>query len=344
VSKALPHFHRRLRELCLIAALATVSACAGGYRLAPSTSALSNSSAAVNWLVPSAADDGRVLARWRAGVGQPLVASSSRTTASGDVDGLTIVSWNVALGAGDVAELFNRVQRERPTHAIVLLIQEAYRGGVEVPLTPLNAAFAARIAGTDGREIDDVAKALDLWAYYVPSMRNGPPGISDQDRGNAILSTIPLADLMAIELPFERQRRVAVAATVHGTGAKGEPWALRVASVHLDNMAGLSRGYVGGEYARMRQARGLRDAFRGSDPLILAGDFNTWFGFRDGAYVETARAFPQTRVIDGRRTFMGLLRLDHVFYRLPEGWRAEVHRAESALGSDHHALITTITF
>ena len=344
MSKALPHFHRRLRELCVIAALATVSACAGGYRLAPSTSALSNSSATINWLVPAAADDGRVLARWRAGVGQPLVASSSRTTASGDVDGLTIVSWNVALGAGDVAELFNRVRRERPTHAIVLLIQEAYRGGVEVPLTPLNAAFAARIAGTHGREIDDVAEALDLWTYYVPSMRNGPPGISDQDRGNAILSTIPLADLTAIELPFERQRRVAVAATVHGTGAKGEPWALRVASVHLDNMAGLSRGYVGGEYARMRQARGLRDAFPGSGPLILAGDFNTWFGFRDGAYVETARAFPQTRVTDGRRTFMGLLRLDHVFYRLPEGWRAEVHRAESALGSDHHALIATITF
>lgn len=343
MSKSLPHFHRRLRELCLIGALATVSACAGNYRLAPAAAALSDSAAAVSWLVPSAVDDGRVLARWRAGVGQPLIASSSRT-ASSSVDGLTIVSWNVALGAGDVGDLFTRVQRDRPTHAIVLLVQEAYRGGLEVPLNPLNAAFAARIRGAEGREIGDVANALNLWAYYVPSMRNGPPGISDQDRGNAILSTMPLADLTAIELPFERQRRVAVSATVRGTGSAGDAWTLRVASVHLDNMAGLSRGYLGGEYARIRQARGLRDAFPGSDPLILAGDFNTWFGFRDGAYLETARAFPQTRVTDDRRTFMGVLRLDHVFYRLPEGWHAEVRRADSALGSDHHPLITTISF
>lgn len=343
MSKSLPLFLRRRRELCLIAALVTTTACAGNYRLSPAAAASFARSSDVSWFAPSASSDARVLAQWRAGVGEPLVAASSRRPTSAAIDGLTVVSWNIALGAGDVADLFHRLQRERPTHEIVLLIQEAYRGGLDAPLASLNAAFASRIRGATGREIDDVAKALDLWAYYVPSMRNGAPGLSDQDRGNAILSTIPLTDLTAIELPFERQRRVAVAATVRGTRS-GDPWALRVASVHLDNMAGLSRGYIGGEYARMRQARGLRDAFTGTDPLILAGDFNTWFGFRDGAYRETSRAFPQTRVTDERRTFMGLLRLDHVFYRLPQAWRADVRRAESALGSDHHALITTITF
>ena len=45
-------------------------------------------------------------------------------------------------------------------------------------------------------------------------MRNGRPPQTDEDRGNAILSTEPLADLTAIELPFEQQRRVAVAATL----------------------------------------------------------------------------------------------------------------------------------
>ena len=344
MSNLLRHPRRRLRKLCLLVLLLTTSACASGYRLAPAAAAFSDASVGVSWLTPSQDGDARTLARWRAGVGPPLVASSTRTAPARSFEGITIVSWNIALGAGDVADLFRRMERERPNHAVVLLLQEAFRSSDDVPRAPLNAAFAGRIRGASGREIDDIARALDLWMYYVPSMRNGAPGLSNEDRGNAILSTIPLEHLVAIELPFERQRRVAVAATVGGQHANGESWRLRVASVHLDNMAGLSRGWIGGEYARVRQARGLRDALSGSDPLILAGDFNTWFGFGDAAYVETARAFPQTHVTDQRRTFLGLMRLDHVFYRLPSTWRAQVRRAESAHGSDHHPLITTLNF
>ena len=339
------HHQRRLRELCLLAVLAPFAgACAGNYRLAPATAAFSDPSIGVTWLTPALADDSRVLAQWRSAVGQPLVAASTRPAGAVPLDGLTIVSWNIALGAGDVLALFRQAQREHPTHAIVLLLQEAFRGGDDVPLTPLNSAFAARIRGASGREIDDLARALNLWMYYVPSMRNGAPGLSNEDRGNAILATIPLDQLVAIELPFERQRRVAVAATIRGKTPDGTPWSLRVASAHLDNMAGVRRGWIGAEYARIRQARGLREALRGNDPLVLGGDFNTWFGFADAAYKETASAFPQTRVSDERRTFLGLLRLDHVFYRLPGGWRAEVRRAEGAFGSDHHPLITTVEF
>ncbi len=345
MSNYLRHPQRRLRELSLLAILiTTTSACAGSYRLAPAAAAFSDAALGVNWLTPSDGADGRTLARWRAGVGRPLVAASSRATESPRVDGLTIVSWNIALGAGDVDRIFRRVQQEHPTHAVVLLLQEAFRSGDDIPRTPLNAAFAGRIRGASEREIDDLARSLNLWMYYVPSMRNGAPGIANEDRGNAILSTVPLENLVAIELPFERQRRVAVAATVRGQDGDGAPWALRVASVHLDNMAGWSRGYIGGEYARIRQVRGLRDALHGADPLVLGGDFNTWFGFGDGAYREIAKAFPQTRVTDQRRTFMGLLRLDHVFYRLPSRWRADVRRDDSALGSDHYPLVTTITF
>ena len=347
MSNLLRHPHRRLRELCLLVLLvATTTGCASNYQVAPAAAALSDASSgvSVSWLTPSLETDARTLARWRAGVGQPLVASSNRPTASKSIEGVTIVSWNIALGAGDVAEVFKRLEQARPNHVVVLLLQEAFRAGGDVPRSPLNAAFAGKLRCATGREIDDLARALDLWMYYVPSMRNGAPGISDEDRGNAILSTIPLEDLVAIELPFERQRRVAVAATVRGRNNEGEPWKLRLASVHLDNMAGLSRGWIGGEYARVRQARGLREALGGSDPLVLAGDFNTWFGFSDAAYVETARAFPQTRVTDQRRTFMGLMRLDHVFYRLPTTWRADVRRADTAHGSDHHPLITTIAF
>ena len=345
MSNILRHSQRRLRKLYLVLVLVTMTgACAGNHRLAPSSGVLSDAALGVSWLTPALDGDLQTLARWRAGVGRPLVAASTAQAEPAPVDGLTIVSWNIALGAGDVAAMFRRVQKERPTHGIVLLLQEAFRSGDDIPHAPLNAAFAGRIRGTSAREIDDLARALNLWMYYVPSMRNGAPGIADEDRGNAILSTVPLEDLVAIELPFERQRRVAVAATVQGRGADGSNWKLRVASVHLDNMAGLSRGYIGGEYARIRQARGLRDALQDANPLVLAGDFNTWFGFGDGGYREIAKAFPQTRVTDQRRTFMGLLRLDHVFYRLPAGWHADVRRDETALGSDHHPLITNITF
>ena len=309
--------------------------------MAPAVAPLSES-AGIAWLTSQDASDAATLARWRRAVGQPIVVQQAPRPVSSR--GLVVVSWNIALGSGDVASLFQSVQREHPGQDVVLLLQEAFRGGPEVPHAPEHGEFARQIRGVDEREIDEVASALGLSLVYVPSMRNGAPGLSDEDRGNAILSTLPLEDIVAIELPFERQRRVAVAATVRGRNANGDTWHLRVASAHLDNMAGPSRAWIGAEYGRQRQARGLRTALDGSEPLLLGGDFNTWFGFRDAAYRETAAAFPQTQVTDQRRTFMGLLRLDHVFYRLPSGWRATTRRGESSLGSDHYPLITTVTF
>ena len=49
---------------------------------------------------------------------------------------------------------------------------------------------------------------------YAPSMRNGESAGGGEDRGNAIVSTLPLADPTVIELPLERQRRVVVAASI----------------------------------------------------------------------------------------------------------------------------------
>jgi endonuclease/exonuclease/phosphatase family metal-dependent hydrolase len=174
-------------------------------------------------------------------------------------------------------------------------------------------------------------------------MRNGPPAVSDEDRGNAILSSLPLSDLTAIELPFERQRRVAVAATLSGTSSAGAAWTLRVVSAHLDNVAGMRRLWVAGSgYARARQARALVTCLSDSAPTVLAGDFNTWFGFGDRTYLETARAFHAPPPTDRRATFHGLLRLDHMFFRLPDGWRARSERGSSRFGSDHYPLIATI--
>ena len=196
-------------------------------------------------------------------------------------------------------------------------------------------------------EIESVAERLGLHAYYVPSMRNGAPAASAEDRGNAILSTLPLTDLTAIELPFERQRRVAVAAAVAGVTSTGAPWKVRVVSAHLDNMVGARRLWIaGGEFGRTRQARGLVSALQvqGDDPLVLGADLNSWFGFQDGAYRTAAEAFPETPVTDRRATFHGMLRLDHLFFRLDEGWRAQFARADNAFGSDHYPLLGEIRF
>jgi endonuclease/exonuclease/phosphatase family metal-dependent hydrolase len=301
---------------------------------------------AIQWFAPEDAADAVTLDAWRVSVGPPLHVSGSRATPSA-VAALTLVSWNTALGAGDVERLVADVRRRSPTVPIVLLLQEVYRGGPEVP-TQLSrtAAFASRLKGlrADGRrdDIRTMASALGMSAYYVPSMRNGSPLSSDEDRGNAILSTLPLSHLTAFELPFERQRRVAVGATVAGDSQRGEPWRLRVVSAHLDNMAGLKRLWIGSELGRVRQTRGLVHQLNDGSPIVLGGDFNTWFGFSDQAFRETARIFPDTRVTDRRPTFRGWLRLDHLFFRLPEGWTGKFRRADDRYGSDHHPLIATI--
>jgi endonuclease/exonuclease/phosphatase family metal-dependent hydrolase len=191
--------------------------------------------------------------------------------------------------------------------------------------------------------VEDIARATGLSAYYAPSMRNGSPLDSDEDRGNAILANVRMGDLAAIELPFERQRRVAIAATVGGTLATGEPWSLRLVNAHLDNVVGLRRLWIfGSEHARARQARALVDYLAGTDTALLAGDFNTWFGFADRAYTAAAHAFPEWPATDRRATFRGVLRLDHMFFRLPDGWSATFRRADGRYGSDHFPLVATL--
>jgi len=260
-------------------------------------------------------------------------------------DAITIVSWNTAVGGADVVGFVRSLPAtDRP---LVLLLQEVYREGSAVPSRlDGDAAFAGRLGSLtdlDSRQVEEIGRRLGLAVYYVPSMRNGG-SISDEDRGNAILSNLPLTDLQAMELPFERQRRVAIAATLTGYDTTGEPWRVRVVSTHLDNMAGIKRGWIGAEYGRARQARSLASLLDDGEPTILAGDFNTWFGFSDQAYMEAVRVFPETRVTDRRPTFRGMLRLDHVFYRVAPGWRVEFERAASRYGSDHYPLVGSLRF
>lgn len=302
-----------------------------------------DTSAAVAWFAPVVHRDEESLARWRKSVGPPVTPEAFDDLRPHD--SITLVSWNTAVGDADIIGFVRSLPRSNAP--IVLLLQEVYRGGSAVPSElDASSAYAGRLGGSGGaefREIEDVGRALGLCVYYVPSMRNGGAS-SDEDRGNAILSNLPLGSLQAMELPFERQRRVAIAASIEGHTTAGQPWRVRLVSAHLDNMGSPKRAWIGAEYGRARQARGLTELLAGSEPTVLAGDFNTWFGFDDQAYVETARAFPQTQVTDRRPTFRGLLRLDHVFYRLAPGWRLDVHRAASRFGSDHYPLVGSLEF
>jgi endonuclease/exonuclease/phosphatase family metal-dependent hydrolase len=335
-----PRLRRRVHSIAVFLALVTLSGCTGGYAIARrDTAGLSGPA----WFSPTLAADRSTLARWSAGVGPPIVRTSP-TQESSPADTLCVISWNTAIGAGDVTRLLDDVRRERGNVPVILLLQEAYREGPEVPEgRTLAASFAGRLGGKESVEIEKLAETLGMNLYYVPSMRNGAPWETKEDRGNAILSSLPLEELNAIELPFERQRRVAVAATVSGTSTRGRPWRLRVVSVHLDNLVGLRRGwFVGGEFARVRQTRALLDYVRGDSSVILAGDFNTWFGFAEPAYSAIARDFPDTDASDRQPTFMGMLRLDHMFFRLPDGWRGTFKRGANRYGSDHYPLVGEI--
>jgi hypothetical protein len=49
-------------------------------------------------------------------------------------------------------------------------------------------------------------------------------------------------------------------------------------------------------------------------------------------------------VSDRRATFQGMLRLDHLFFRLQDGWTGSFRRGDDSYGSDHYPLIGTIEF
>ncbi|MEP6914405.1 MAG: endonuclease/exonuclease/phosphatase family protein [Acidobacteriota bacterium] len=321
----------------------TAAGCAGAVALVRLDEPDADSTAGkITWFGPAAA--GTHPARWRAGVGPPLLQPPTLGVPA-VADAITFVSWNTHVGGADIVGLVNSLPN--PRGPVVLLLQEVFRTGAGVPGQVDRAtAFARHIGGThdgrDAREIKAVADTLGFSVFYVPSMRNGGTRRSPEDRGNAILSNLPLVNPFAAELPFEHQRRVAVGAMLSGVSSAGIAWQVRFVSAHLLSTGGVKHAWIVTELHRARQARALTSLLDDNLPTVLAGDFNTWFGFADRTYIETSRAFPDTRVTDRRPTFHGIARLDHVFWRLPDGWHADFRRASSRFGSDHTPLVGTL--
>ena len=286
------------------------------------------------------------LKRWTAGVGPPFV-EPPRSADDAIPDVPVVVSWNTHVGAGDVEKLVADLRAGKltgsPVRSFVLLLQEAYRSGADVPSTRGDGyswASAQRPprAGGEREDIATVTRRLKL-AASTPSMRNGNR-VTTEDRGNAILSTLPLSDLTAIELPLERQRRVALGVTVTVTPPGGGAIPLRLVCTHFTNMV-LHHLWVLSESGRMRQARALAKVLPAEGALIVGGDFNAWFGYSDAAFKEIARVVPPAAADDRRATF-GPMRLDHLLARLPTGWRMSVKRAGQKYGSDHYPLVAVL--
>jgi endonuclease/exonuclease/phosphatase family metal-dependent hydrolase len=180
-------------------------------------------------------------------------------------------------------------------------------------------------------------------------MRNGALASDPEDRGNAILSTLPLSDPAAIELPMEHQRRVVTIAIVSGETTTGHPWRLRLVNVHLDTALALFHG--GPSSARERQARALIATLERLSPFdgptLLAGDFNTMLGEGEPAVQLLRAAFPDAPGTDAHPTWHGPIglseKLDYVFATGVTGG-IDVQRLPSRYGSDHYPLLSVIRF
>jgi endonuclease/exonuclease/phosphatase family metal-dependent hydrolase len=264
-----------------------------------------------------------------------------------------VVTWNAHLAEGRLEELVAALARGTltgaPVRHFVLLVQELYRRGLEVPpLGPgVRSAHAIRGADDDLPDARAYAATLGLSMLYVPSMRNGAQLF--EDRGNAIVSSEPLANALALELPFERQRRVALGASVQ-VMRDGIASTLRVVNVHLEPLSARRTLWVF-RNPRTRQVGAILDmlsASRFEDDVawagtVLGGDLNTVKAGIDERAYRAARAWGHSTCVEDRRATHRLGRLDYLFYRLPEGWSGSAMRATDKFGSDHHPVLGRFT-
>ena len=271
-----------------------------------------------------------------------------RTSELPVIDSLLIIAYNAHIGAGDLDRLVTDARQGRLTGApvthFILLLQEVHREGLGVPSDedlPRDAPSGSRTPEPDRTGIVEWAEALSMHLFYAPSMRNGVGYGVPEDRGNAILSTLPLSNLKALELPAGIQRRVATVADVSGRTSAGREWTLAVASAHLDNAA-LSRPLASLGSVRALQASGLVRMLPDEGPLVVGGDFNTWFqqteerAYRimrdDFPYPIQPQTAPTAERLGEGRT------IDWMFFRGPSGWTFDDARAALNYGSDHYPV------
>src|SRR5690606_11262855 len=166
-----------------------------------------------------------------------------------------------------------------------------------------------------------------------------------EDRGSAIVSSEPLQHTLAIELPFERQRRVALGASLRVRTDAGTR-DLQVLNVHLEPLSSPGSLWLF-KNPRKRQIGTVlawlngdqRSTRRLMAGVVLGGDLNTiQGGDQEPAYARVRRWSHSLATEDVRPTHR-LGRLDYLFARLAPGWQATTTRVDARYGSDHHPVL-----
>jgi endonuclease/exonuclease/phosphatase family metal-dependent hydrolase len=288
-------------------------------------------------------DTDRTLDLWCHSVGRPVLERPG--SESREISGMRILSWNVHVGGGRLEALLPRLLDEaaRNGMGLTVLLQETFRSGDAVPESyPATARIPRAIRPRrPAMDVRDIAASFGLSVAYVPSMRNGPATsmTEREDRGNAILSTEPLTDVHALELPFGKQRRVALSALVPSRRGDGTR-SVRVVSAHLDTNG-----------ARVAQAAALGERLTrlSGAPLIIGGDLNSRGGTGDEAVLAIARRVPMASCGTGRThrwplrldVLVPIGRLDFMFASTEVG---DCTTLLDAYDSDHLPLLMTIRY
>ena len=325
--------------------------------------------ASLQWFVPST-PDAKEAEQWCETLGPVVLdsVSNERYGAWQEGDSLAVGVWNVAGGAGYLTEFLKTefdldcsADAPSPPFHFVLLFQEVFRRSGTIPVSPPSSAIPPRMKEPqrpgDRPDIVSVAQHCGLAFIYVPATRNGIEDYDGmrEDKGNAILSTLPLSDFIAIEMPMVAQRRVSVAATVHGPGGDS----LRVVSVHLNNFPSPWRFAKSGGMTRVQQGLSVVDALDRSEgerggvedaagyhiATVAAGDFNTWSA-HETALQRLGDHFPDSPPFHGKATRTGFA-TDHLLFRkntVPGARQGEIiegsyRRIDDTYYSDHSPLI-----
>ena len=352
----------------VISAAAAFVACMPSHRMTPDV-APGRSCPDVSehaWYLPEAKGGQDRLNDWCRTVGPPVVSPEPTANFGGlpSGDTLTVVSWNVDVGGGDVAAFLETELRlacdgsssrlASGADHFVLLVQEAFRRSNEIPETPSGATIPRAVVEDErpGERLDavEVAARCGLSLVYVAAARNGsePNDGKREDKGVAILSTLPLGDVFFVELPYEAARRVAAMATVRDESGRR----LRLANLHLISAAGPSRALTTGNGSRLRQGLAVSDAVdqaeAGGEPIstLLAGDFNTWSD-RETTLRRLREQFPDSPPPLEEGTH-GAFPTDHILFRSgSEGVVLRENsyvRLEERYYSDHHPIQVELRF
>ncbi len=344
----------------------------------------------IDWYFPARAGDNEQLERWCVTVG-PVVLDTLPAADFGRLepaDSLRIAVWNTDAGAGYVTAFLEEqlgltcngsasALHDDAPH-FVLLLQEALRRSNDIPDVPKSFVTPPPVKENahPGPRLDvvEVARQCGLAYFYAPAARNDhkPRDGKREDKGNAILSTLPLSDPIVVELPFEAARRVVPMATVRGVARDS----LRLASVHLITTPPPSRALLTGGSSRWRQAMGLAEALRaierdrancpvtgvkrasgrggemcpppcpGACPIatVIAGDLNTW-STRETTLRHLLEHFPDSPRFLEEPT-RGPFPTDHLLFRTGSGDGAiltsSYRRIADAHYSDHNPIVAVV--